>query len=302
VAVTLVFHSGTRQECSVRGEVVARDPEQDLAVLRVHSTQKLPIPIELGQGLPLIETLPVFVFAFPFGEALATNQRNPEITVSRGSVSSIRRDERDRVVGVQIDGALNPGNSGGPVVDAEGRLIGVAVAAIRGANIGMAIPSDQVRTMLDGRVGPVSLVLRKLAGGQASVDAEVPLIDPLGHIHSASLLYVRAEKAPGRLVPDNRGNWPRLVGATELPLTIKRPLATVGFPMNGLADRNAALMVQVVYDNGSDRPIYSQPVRCRLNSTGTRDEMARGGAFPEAAPFHLRPSSPSVTQVQGGRL
>src|SRR5205085_10448224 len=65
---------------------------------------------------------------------------------------SIRLDENDAVVYVQIDGALNPGNSGGPVVDPEGRLLGIAVASIRGSSgIGLAIPVKHLTQLLEGK-------------------------------------------------------------------------------------------------------------------------------------------------------
>jgi S1-C subfamily serine protease len=300
-AVTLVFHSGTRQEFSTGGEIVARDVEHDLAVVRVRTSQPLPRPIELGQPPPLVETLPVYVFGFPFGKALASNRRNPEITVGKGSVSSIRRDEREQITGVQIDGALNPGNSGGPVVDADGRLVGVAVAAIRGANIGMAIPSPLVTAMLDGSAGRATLTLKKIVAGQASVEVEVPLIDPLERIGSISFLYLRAEKIRTRLEPDEQGQWRRLVGATEAPLTIQRPLATAVIQVNGINDRIAVLLVQVSYNNGSDKRIYTRPERCRLSSVREPEEMARDGVFPDPLPFRPFPSAPTVTQIRGGR-
>src|ERR1700686_3200891 len=96
--------------------------------------------------------MPVFVFGFPFGKILATNKRNPAITVGKGSVSSIRLDEKDELALVQIDGALNPGKSGGPVVDAPGRLVGIAVATIKDSSgIGLAIPARQLKRLLDNK-------------------------------------------------------------------------------------------------------------------------------------------------------
>jgi S1-C subfamily serine protease len=101
---------------------------------------ELPRPVEFRETPDRVETMPVYTFGYPFGEALSTSHGNPAITVGRASVSSIRRDDFGRLVAVQIDGALNPGNSGGPVVDVKGRLIGVAVSTIRRAHIGQVIP------------------------------------------------------------------------------------------------------------------------------------------------------------------
>jgi S1-C subfamily serine protease len=149
--ISLVFWSGTKREQSFRAEVTASDRQRDLAILKITGRGNLPDPIDCGQSPPLQETMPVFVFGFPFGESLSTNKGNPAITVGKGSVSSIRRDDKDELAYVQIDGALNPGNSGGPVVDSQGRLVGVAVKTIKGAGIGLAIPSNTLTKVLQNR-------------------------------------------------------------------------------------------------------------------------------------------------------
>jgi S1-C subfamily serine protease len=132
--ITVVFWSGTKVEKSVRAEMVASDSERDLAALRVKGVADLPKPIDFSQMPKLIETMPVYVFGFPFGNVLSTSKGNPAITVGKGAVSSIRLNDKGDLAMVQIDGALNPGNSGGPVVDAGGRLVGVAVATIKGSS------------------------------------------------------------------------------------------------------------------------------------------------------------------------
>jgi predicted Zn finger-like uncharacterized protein len=147
--VTLVFHSGTPQERSAQAEVVLSDAARDLALLRVVGLQQLPTPIPLVRKPPLAETMPVFLFGFPFGEALTLDDGNPAVTVGKGSVSSIRLNGRGEIARIQIDGDLNPGNSGGPVVDGQGRLVGIAVAKVRNTQIGLAIPPGELITMLE---------------------------------------------------------------------------------------------------------------------------------------------------------
>jgi S1-C subfamily serine protease len=117
--VTLVFHSDSEAEKSVPAEVVAADKEIDLAVLKVTGFKGLPKPLAAGENPKLVETMTVYAFGFPFGQALSVGKgRNPAITIGKGSVSSLRYNDKRELVGVQIDGDLNPGNSGGPVVDA----------------------------------------------------------------------------------------------------------------------------------------------------------------------------------------
>ena len=109
------------------------DPELDLAVLKVSGVKEMPEPIDYSHEPKLTETMPVYTFGFPFGEVLATGKAGPAITVGKGSISSLRLDDKGNLALVQIDGALNPGNSGGPVVDTQGHLVGVAAATIRTA-------------------------------------------------------------------------------------------------------------------------------------------------------------------------
>lgn len=148
--ITVVFNSGTSQEQSLRAEVIADEAETDLAVLRVPGVAVPPRPIDATQAPPLTETMPIFAFGFPFGRALAGNPGNPAITVTKGAVSSLRNDAQGELSGVQIDGDLNPGNSGGPIVDGQGRLIGVAKAKVINSKIGMAVPYAKVQRLLNG--------------------------------------------------------------------------------------------------------------------------------------------------------
>jgi S1-C subfamily serine protease len=157
--ITPVFWSGTKKEQSYTAKVVASDRKRDLALLKLTGCRDLAKPIEIGRAPNLQETMPVFVLGFPFGKGLSTNKGNPSITIGKGSISSIRRDERDQVALVQIDGALNPGNSGGPVVDSQGRLVGVAVATINpeiGSGIGFAIPTSKLISLLPDKQSPDS--------------------------------------------------------------------------------------------------------------------------------------------------
>jgi S1-C subfamily serine protease len=151
-AVRLVFRSGTAQEQSARATVILKDAERDLAVLKVTGVSTLPAPIALVRNPQLVETMQVFLLGFPFGDALTLDKRNPAITVGKGTISSIRLNARNEVARIQIDGDLNPGNSGGPVVDAQGRLVGIAVAKVRNSNIGLAIPPDQLIALLEEAV------------------------------------------------------------------------------------------------------------------------------------------------------
>ncbi len=261
LALTLVFGSGTKSERVAQGEILASDPARDLAILKVTGLKEIPKPIDYSKVPELVETMPVFTFGFPFGRMLSTSKGSPAITVGRGTVSSIRTDDAGDVAFVQIDGALNPGNSGGPVVSSQGNLIGIAVATIRGAQqIGLVIPQDQLVKMLDGRVGASSLRTKTLAEDKAELDIEVALIDPLSRIKEVAVLYVAGDVTRTVASPlPGRGREP-LPGAQRVPLAISGAKATGTLSLTLPKSGDRRVTCQVVYTNGAEKPLYLQPV------------------------------------------
>ncbi len=143
--VEVVFNSGLPGEWSARAEILHVNKDDDLALLKVKAVKPIPAPISLTGADKLPETTPVYVCGFPFGEDLAEGNKNPEISIGPASVSSNRLDENGQLATVQLNGALNPGNSGGPVVTQDGKLVGVAVRTVTGAGIGFAVPPEKVR-------------------------------------------------------------------------------------------------------------------------------------------------------------
>ncbi len=126
-------------------KVVARDPVQDLAVLKINA-EGLPV-MRLGDsnGLQLGQT------AIAIGNSLGQFSN----TVSVGVISGLQRTITASGAGfgaetiqgvIQTDAAINPGNSGGPLLNLEGEVIGINTAIVSGAqNIGFAIPINEAK-------------------------------------------------------------------------------------------------------------------------------------------------------------
>jgi len=91
--VEVDFSSGTKNRRSFEATVLSEDPYRDLAVLRITNHKELPKPIALKSTQKVRETQSVFIFGFPFGEALATNRLGPNVTIGKGTVSSLRTED-----------------------------------------------------------------------------------------------------------------------------------------------------------------------------------------------------------------
>jgi len=259
-AVSVVFNSGEANEQVVRAEVLCAVEDPDLAVLKVSSPRGVPKAIESRQTTPPTEMMPVFIFGFPFGDTLSTNQTNPNITIGKGSVSSIRKDNSGKVVKVQIDAALNPGNSGGPVVDGRGNLVGVAVQTIQGSHIGLAVPAGEVATILEGGLGkPTITVAGAVDRAAPKYDIVVPVIDPLKTLKSASVHFVfksvRADPA--------KAGQPQLASdaaSRKLDLALRGPVARAELPLDEKASPPIKqVTVQASFVTAEGKTVYLDP-------------------------------------------
>jgi hypothetical protein len=142
--VTLVLNPGLKGEKAYPARVLRSDPELDLALLRIEGAPPLSA-LPFGSDETLEELMDVVAFGFPFGKELAPARREyPAISVNAGSITALRR-KRGELYRIQLDAALNPGNSGGPVLDRSGKLVGVVVASVRGGSgVNFAIPVSAV--------------------------------------------------------------------------------------------------------------------------------------------------------------
>jgi len=147
---------------TLRAERIGSDPDTDIALIKVESGRPLPHAV-LGDS----DTLRVGEWVLAIGNPLAY-----EHTVTVGVVSFIGRKLFDTSLDryIQTDAAINFGNSGGPLINARGEVIGInAAISSRASNIGFAVPINQATAILpqlrqNGHVsrGYVGVALKKV--------------------------------------------------------------------------------------------------------------------------------------------
>ena len=143
--VTVTFDDGTESPA----EVLGKDQSTDLAVLGVERVPAGVAPLPLGRSADLVVGDPVIAIGNPFGL---------ERTATTGIVSALKRiisaPNNFQIQNViQTDAAINQGNSGGPLLDARGRVVGInsQIASESGGSdgIGFAVPIDTIRPVAD---------------------------------------------------------------------------------------------------------------------------------------------------------
>ena len=144
-------------------KVVGVDKKADLAVLKIDAGHKLP-HLDFGNSRKLQLGDPVVAIGNPFGLGFS---------ISSGVVSALHRDIQSGPYDdfIQTDAAINRGNSGGPLLDAQGKVIGIDTAIYSpsggSVGIGFAIPASMVKPVAEQLIAH-----GKMRRGWAGIDVE----------------------------------------------------------------------------------------------------------------------------------
>lgn len=177
--------------------VVGSDPQNDIAVLKIEAPAELLFPVSLSDSRTLKVGQSIYAIGNPFGL---------ERTMTVGIVSSLDRTLRSKTGRlmkgiIQLDAALNQGNSGGPLLDSDGAVVGMntAIASVTGGNtgVGFAVPVNTIR-----RVVPQLLQFGEVRRASLGIDlfwkAEnglgIARVDPGGPADQAGLRGLSIER------------------------------------------------------------------------------------------------------------
>jgi len=138
IAKVEVALGGKTYEASVLG----RDEKGDLALMRIEADGLTSLPFADSNTVEVGEE--VRAFGFPLSSILGDS-----VKVTRGTISGI--DTKDALKVFQIDAAVNPGNSGGPLINGKGEVVGVVnakLANVQVSNVGFCVPVNHAVPLL----------------------------------------------------------------------------------------------------------------------------------------------------------
>lgn len=127
----------------------------------------------------------------------ASEKFNPVPRLMHGSISSVRRDFWEDLQLLQLDVGINRGQSGGPVVDPEGRLMGLVVSRAAHTNVTLALPIERITDFLQGGLAGGHFRAVRDEEGRCAIQALALVEDPLGRQKAIRL----------RMGPEDTSRW-----------------------------------------------------------------------------------------------
>jgi serine protease Do len=280
-----------------KAKVLGADARTDVAVLKIEGS-KLPY-LTIGDSGKIRVGEWVVAIGSPF---------NLENTVTAGIISAKSRDTGDYLALIQSDVAVNPGNSGGPLINMRGEVIGInsQIATLSGGynGISFAVPIDEAMRVADqlkksgkvtrGRIGvqigQLSKEVAESLGLKEAQGAEVTMVEPGGPADKGGIkagdIILKFNGAPISRSTD----LPRMVGGTALGskavVTVWRKGQQVDIPVTVVeleADKTAAKASPAEKKKKAEEPANALGFKVADLSAAQKKELAvEGGVMVEA--------------------
>ncbi len=214
VTIRAILNSGKKDYDSRECKILAVDKLNDLAILQILDTITT-FPLTLHSEDDQVETSPIWVFGFPFGESFAVIQRGPEITITKGGITALRHNDQDELNTIQVDAVVNPGNSGGPCINEKGEVVGIINMSGGETKHNFGIPTHFLESLIES----VDLTSEPSAKAKLTVncneaDAKVFVGTDSKPMASGAGIYLVQGWYPVYVIKDGYGQWMQ-----EVPLS-----------------------------------------------------------------------------------
>ena len=201
--------------------LIGKDPLADLALLEVIGLERKVPYLKFAEDEDIYSGEEVFAFGHPMGMAWS---------LSKGIISSTERYARHPYINsIQVDAAINKGNSGGPVFNEKGEIVGVATLMVsrtnQNAGVGLAVRADIARKSLalmleKGKVdrpalGVMIIPLFGKANQRDRIFKENPSINT--SIPNTYGLMISDKNKPSDPLPKGLKKWDTIIGINNVP-------------------------------------------------------------------------------------
>jgi len=254
--IKIIFNSGTSKENSYYANIAAFSEDSDVAILTINPAGT-PKPLSLNQKTKLKESEKVFVLGF---SPMPNGKSKPSVNISKGTISSLRKNKKGKILTLKINVKLDAENTGGPVFTYDGVFIGMTSAIGRKMQLGLLIPKNKIMNTFSGSVKDFSRKVTNVSGNNLTVEVNAYLLDPLERITAANLLLAYRNKNMTLGSNEKNGTFRKIRKASivkklDIDLNHKTASATFTIPLKKESDYYNA-QIQFIR-KGIKR--YSQP-------------------------------------------
>ena len=171
---SVVTQSGKKYD----GKVVDTDPLNDFAIIKIDAKDLPVVSLGFSDQLKLGETV------IAIGNALGEYQNSVTtgvVSATNRSITAQGEDSASRLEGlIQVDAAINSGNSGGPLINLAGQVVGINTAVdVQAQNIGFAIPINDLRPAIDSVVKEGRIIRPMLGVRYVTITPEIAALNSL---------------------------------------------------------------------------------------------------------------------------
>lgn len=211
-------------------KIIAQDPLEDFALLKIEATNLKPLLLGDSSKLQLGQTV------IAIGNALGEFQN----TISVGVISGLNRSitasggniPAEKLSGLlQTDAAINRGNSGGPLLSLDGKVIGMNTAVVASAqNIGFAIPINKIRSTIEQAIKTGKITVPYIGVYYIQLDKNEAEKRKLNVDYGALLVAEEGNKAILKDSPAEKAGLKEadiILSVNKVKITTQAPLATV---------------------------------------------------------------------------